>query len=86
MEIPNEDLGKWRARMLEVPPSKALREIGQVYGVSQRRLGGALAQMYDDVSSLDVGAVWVWDMAGDGRGMTDAQLNQRLARVVGRAT
>jgi hypothetical protein len=79
MNIPIEDIDRWRARLDDVAPSAVLREMADVYAANKSSLGFMLADFHPDVSSEEVQAVWAWDIARNGKGLSDSQLDEILS-------
>lgn len=78
MNVPPGDVEKWRARLSEVSPSMVLREMAAAYGANKSALGFMVADLYRDVETPVVQAVWKWDIDQTGRGLTDADLDEIL--------
>ena len=79
MSLPPEDLPRWEQRLREDRPSVVLREMAEVYQVNRSTLGFFFADVWLDVRTPDVQAVWGWDLARNGRGLTDDALDALLA-------
>ena len=81
MNLPTEDLPQWEQRLREDRPSVVLREMAEVYQVTRSTLGFFFADVWPDVRTPDVQAVWGWDLAGNGKGLTDDALDALLAEI-----
>jgi len=79
--IPAEDIEKWRARLGSVAPSVVLREIAAAYEVNRSALGFMLTDLFRKVKTPSVQAVWGWDINRAGRGLTDKDLDEFLAKM-----
>lgn len=80
MNVPAGDIEKWRARLAVTAPSVVLREMAEAYGVNKSALGFMVADLYLDVETPAVQAVWRWDIDRTGRGLTDADLDELLSQ------
>lgn len=80
MNVPPGDVEKWRARLSAAAPSVVLREMAEAYGANKSALGFMVADLYLDVGTPVVQAVWQWDIDQTGRGLTDADLNELLSQ------
>lgn len=79
MNVPIEDVERWRARLRQAAPSTVLREMADAYGVTKSTLGFMVADLYLDVGTPAVQAVWTWDIGRTGRGLSDAELDGLLS-------
>jgi hypothetical protein len=79
LDLPLEDLERWRRRLAEARPSVVLREMADVYQVNRSTLGFFFADVWPGVLTPDVQAVWAWDLARNGKGLTDEALDALLA-------
>lgn len=78
MKVPAGDIEKWRGRLSVAAPSVVLREMAEAYGANKSALGFMVADLYADVETPVVQAVWKWDIDRTGRGLTDEDLNELL--------
>ena len=77
-----EDIEKWRSRLCGfLSPSAVLREMAEAYGVNKSTLGFMLSDLHPDTSAEAVQAVWLWDIAKNGKGFSDAELDDILATL-----
>ena len=83
MKMPIEDIQKWRDRLFVLAPSAVLREIADAYGANKSALGFMLSDLHPDISSEEVTAVWSWDIAKNGKGFSDAELDEILISLKG---
>jgi len=79
MGIPPEDIQKWKTMLKTAAPATVLREMAKQYNVTRSTLGFMLADLNDEVSTTEVQTVWGWDIQGNGRGLSDDELNRDLA-------
>ena len=84
MNIPSDDIEKWKARLQESSPAVVLREMAKVYSANKSTLGFMLADLCADISTSEVQAVWTWDIDGNGRGLSDAELDKLLLKLRGK--
>ncbi|WP_280190174.1 hypothetical protein [Delftia sp. PS-11] len=80
MNVPAGDIEKWRARLGAATPSVVLREMAEAYGANKSALGFMVADLYLDVGTPVVQAVWKWDINRTGRGLSDADLDELLSQ------
>lgn len=80
MNMPVEDIEKWRARLASATPSAVLREMAVTYSANKSTLGFMAADLYQDAGTPIVQAVWKWDIDNNGRGLTDADLDELLSQ------
>ena len=67
----------------EAQPSHVLREIARVHKLGRPELAMLLGDLFDrNVSITEVQAVWHWDLAKQGRGFTDTELNAMLSKLM----
>ena len=78
MNVPTEDIEKWRVRLGVAAPSVVLREMAAAYGANKSALGFMVADLYPDVETLMVQAVWQWDIDHKGKGLSDTELDKLL--------
>ena len=82
MNIPQNDIPKWRIRFKESTPSEVLREMASVYSANKSALGFMLAEIYEAASTPEVQAVWTWDFERNNRGISDADLDAILMVLI----
>ena len=76
-----DDLPKWQRMLKDAPPSTVLREIAGVYKLGRPELAMLLGALFErSISTIEVQAVWHWDLANLGRGYTDLELDERLSK------
>jgi hypothetical protein len=63
-------------------PSKAFRTIGTRYGLDRSALGFLAADVYVDIMTPQVQAIWHWDLQQNGKGHSDEELDQLLSQLV----
>jgi hypothetical protein len=78
INIPSEDIPKWRIKFKESKPSEVLRQMAMKYSANKNMLGFMLADIFETASTEEVQAVWTWDFDQTNRGLTDAQLDAAL--------
>ncbi|WP_454692396.1 hypothetical protein [Achromobacter aloeverae] len=81
MNLPSEDIEKWRERLRTAMPSAVLREMAAAYGVNKSALGFMVVDLYREVYTPVVQAVWKWDIHQTGRGLSDADLDRVLSQL-----
>lgn len=81
MNIPTNDIEKWKIRLREAAPAVVLREMAKEYDANKSKLGFMLSDLSDDISTSEVQAVWGWDIGGSGRGLSDSSLNEILSKI-----
>ncbi|HLO96306.1 MAG TPA: hypothetical protein VK195_18510 [Burkholderiaceae bacterium] len=80
-ELPESDVEHWRQRLRQDAPAKVLREMTARYSVGRSAIGLVLPDLGGNVRTAEVQAVWTWDVAGTGAGLTDEELNDALKDV-----
>lgn len=81
MQIPQNEIEKWRTKFKQNRPSIVLREMAVAYAANKSTLGFMLSDLNTDISTEEVQAVWTWDMAKNGRGLSDADLDELLKKL-----
>jgi|JI6StandDraft_1071083.scaffolds.fasta_scaffold284209_2 hypothetical protein len=71
-----------RSELLVTVPSKALRTIAGRFNLRRSELGFLAADVYENILTPEVQAVWHWDLDESGKGHTDKELDQLLAHLV----
>jgi hypothetical protein len=71
-----------RTELLLSPPSKALREVAARLKLGRSTLGLAAVQVYENILTPEVQAIWHWDLDQKGSGHSDYELDQLLSHLV----
>lgn len=79
--VPQQDRARWLERFRSSEPSQVLREMASAYKVGRPELGMMLGELFEDVTTEEVQAVWHWDMAKNGRGLSDDDLNELIGKL-----
>ncbi|WP_114804792.1 hypothetical protein [Pseudacidovorax intermedius] len=61
--------------------ASALRAVALQFGLNKTSLAWLAVDLYADVMTSDVQAIWHWDLAGHGTGHTDAELDEMLSHL-----
>ncbi len=79
---PTDVLSAIRSELAVSQPSSAFRSVGVRFGLTRSELGFLAADVYENVMTPDVQALWHWDFAQNGRGHTDAELDALLVHLL----
>lgn len=63
-------------------PAKALRKVAQLFGLRRTDLAFVAAELFENILTPEVQAIWQWDLDLKGSGHTDEELNQLLSHLV----
>ena len=80
-EVTDEVRSVARAELAQGPPSAALRRLAERFHLQRTNLAWVAAEVFDNMFVPDIQAIWHWDLAGDGRGHSDAELDAMLAHL-----
>jgi len=75
LEAARQELGRRR-------PAAALRQVALQFHLTRTDLAWLAADVYDDIMTPEVQAIWHWDLAENGKGHTDAELDEMLSHLV----
>jgi len=80
MNVPPEDMEKWKSRLVEAAPSVVLREMAAAYNANKSALGFMFTDLCSGDATAAAQAVWGWDIGRTGRGLSDAELDELLTQ------
>ena len=63
-------------------PSQALRSVASRFGLGRPELGFLAAEVYENIMTPEVQAIWHWDLVQKGAGHSDEELDQLLSHLV----
>lgn len=71
-----------RAELQSSTPAKAFREVARRFSLQRSELGFLAVDVYANILTPDVQAIWHWDLGLKGKGHSDEELNQLLSHLV----
>jgi hypothetical protein len=80
-EITSETLAIARAELSAGRPSIALRAIAQRFGLGKTDVAWVAADAFENIATSEIQAIWHWDMAANGKGHSDAELDALLSHL-----
>lgn len=80
-EVSDEVRRVAREELMQGPPAAALRRIAQRFGLQRTNLAWVAAEVFDNMFVPDLQAIWAWDLEGEGKGHSDAELDVMLAHL-----
>ena len=60
----------------------ALRAIARRFQLERTDVAWVAADIFQNIATPEVQALWHWDMAGDGKGHTDEEIDSLLGHLV----
>ncbi|CAN7261599.1 hypothetical protein LJR129_001167 [Acidovorax sp. LjRoot129] len=81
-EVTPEILAAARAELSAGPPSAALRAIARRFQLQRTDVAWVAADVCQNVTTPEIQAIWHWDMAADGKGHSDEELDGLLSHLV----
>src|SRR5437763_419455 len=67
------------------PASAALRRLAQHFRLQRAELAWLASEVFDNMLVPEVQAIWNWDLARDGNGHTDTDLDALLSHLIVRS-
>ena len=81
-EVTPEILATARSELTAGRPSVALRAIARRFQLERTDVAWVAADIFQNIATPEVQALWHWDMAGDGKGHTDEEIDSLLGHLV----
>src|SRR2546421_280030 len=81
-EVTDEIRAVARVELAQRPVSAALRRLAERFCLQRTELACVAAEVFDNMLVPEVQAIWNWDLARDGCGHTDADLDETLSHLV----
>lgn len=81
-EAAQEILEATRSELARLPPAAALRKVAHRFNLSKTDLAWLAVDAYENAMTPEVQAIWHWDLAENGRGLSDMELNDMLSSLV----
>lgn len=81
-EVTPEILATAHAELAAGRPSVALRAIARRFQLQRTDVAWVAADICQNIATPEVQAIWHWDMAGDGKGHPDEELDNLLGHLV----
>jgi len=81
-EATPEILAATRAELAAGSPSAALRVIAQRFQLQRTDVAWVAAQVFQNIATPEIQAIWHWDMRLDGKGHPDGELDRLLSHLV----
>ncbi len=63
------------------PPSVALRRLAERLDIQKPDLAWVASEVFDNMHVQDLQAIWQWDLAREGEGHADAELDDMLSHL-----
>lgn len=80
---PNAEAAKMlRDELRSSLPSKAFRAVAATFGLNRSELGFLAADVYENIMTPEVQAIWLWDLNQKGAGHSDEELDALLSQLV----
>ena len=73
------------AEFRQGPASAALRRLAQHFRLQRTELAWLASEVFDNMLVPEVQAIWNWDLARDGNGHTDTDLDALLSHLIVRS-
>ncbi|MET3371208.1 hypothetical protein ABIC89_000241 [Variovorax boronicumulans] len=77
-----EILAAARAELTAGPPSAALRAIAQRFQLQRTDVAWVAAEVFQNIATPEIQAIWHWDMELGGKGHPDGELDRLLSHLV----
>jgi hypothetical protein len=71
-----------REELKSSPPSTSLRAVAEKFGLHRSALGFLAADVYENIMTPEVQAIWHWDLSEKGVGHSDEELDELLSHLV----
>ena len=81
-EVTPEILATARSELTAGRPSVALRAIARRFQLERTDVAWVAVDIFQDIATPEVQAIWHWDMAGDGKGHTGEEIDSLLDHLV----
>ncbi|GGP22050.1 hypothetical protein GCM10010970_23180 [Silvimonas iriomotensis] len=82
-QIPTGDAHTWKERSRGYASiSHLLRDLISTYDAHRNDAGAFLYEVFDAFTLDELTYVWKWDADGSGAGLSDAELDKRLAHLL----
>lgn len=62
--------------------SAGLRRLSARFSLNKTALGWLAADVYENLTTPEMQAIWMWDFEGSGKGSSDRELDETLAHLV----
>ena len=81
MNVPQADIERWRRRLDVERPSVVLWHMATEYQATKSALGFFLVDLWANIGTPGVQAVWEWDFKSLGKSLFDDNLDELLAEI-----
>jgi hypothetical protein len=85
-EVTDEVRTAARVELGHGAPSAALRRLAERFQLHRTDLAWVAAEVFANMLVPEVQAIWHWDLAGEGQGHTDSELDEMLSHLVVRVS
>jgi hypothetical protein len=63
-------------------PAEAFRRVATRFGLTRTDVAWAATDVFENITTPEVQAIWHWDMSSAGSGLNDEELNAELRHLV----